>query len=1002
MLPKNKPTPRSGSASRTSSRVPGSGGKSPLVVDAAAGARVRGRNGGGAGTEAVEGAVESPRAAAGRAGRKEAPTERTATKAQKKAAAGRGCRLCYETPCVTTACFGFPGEKRMSCATHRKDGMVNLDRRSLPGVGIAAASAAGSPDSSVKRRPGRPSGRVSAATKMSPLPAGVKRKPGRPSGSGTKPKAEGSGGGGGTGKAAAMAAAAKSLKQRRGRPSGGGSKAETSARASASARGGAAGATSIRRSTICREGMDGPTPCPKTASFALPGSRTRVRCADHRKEGMVNLVTVSKKKSKTAAAAAAAAASGGLGGSKVLSRANRGRSVLVGSGCGSGGGGGLSGASSRRRAGGGAATALRKSSVLRRTASSVTVTVNMKPAVRAATEPSAAASAADGGRGVVKSDVTSRTSSRIASRASSPAPRVVRTPDEASDGGNMAKKSKGAGVSRREGGWSGGDGDGGGGGGGGSSGGGSKSATGRVLKKTKNTHKPDCREDGCSISARFGFVNSGKRKYCGTHKKFGMINLDKKRLRIAVTAPAAVAIASVESSSSADGKTVAASSSSSGVAVHRTRGGASTKRKASDLVQDGPAGSNGGLGRARKPSSLKNMSMKAEARKRAKAAKLAGRDKVDVRGGGCGSVKVRRRGKAEKIASKALLGGSKGGARMKAGGGKAAASQPGAGAAGTKPPTASYKVCKADGCALHASFGFLQGRREYCRGHQLPGMVNLVVVGKRVKEEARRIAAAGGTATSSKISGAGPSSSSGPQQAPAKRRRRSTQELLRNVAVRSSRPPVSSPSAAGGGHAAAGAAGDVGSPSGMTRSPVVRRVESSGGFKAGVAKGKGKGGATRAAGGGQGEGGKQKRGASQQRPAPSPSAADLPPLKQSRATGKCWAQKCGLHASFGFPGGLREFCAGHRRDGMINLVYQSVKSCRGVTPGAGDGDGGAPSPKRARGAGGGGAVGGGGEGQGVAQGGVAAGGGGGCGNRRRVWQGSRCGVCDRMAKLGEW
>ncbi|CAM9658283.1 unnamed protein product, partial [Scytosiphon promiscuus] len=43
-------------------------------------------------------------------------------------------------------------------------------------------------------------------------------------------------------------------------------------------------------------------------------------------------------------------------------------------------------------------------------------------------------------------------------------------------------------------------------------------------------------------------------------------------------------------------------------------------------------------------------------------------------------------------------------------------------------PKKGAKFCKAPGCSLHCSFGFPDGpcrRRDFCRGHALPGMVNL-------------------------------------------------------------------------------------------------------------------------------------------------------------------------------------------------------------------------------------------------------------------------------------
>ena len=46
--------------------------------------------------------------------------------------------------------------------------------------------------------------------------------------------------------------------------------------------------------------------------------------------------------------------------------------------------------------------------------------------------------------------------------------------------------------------------------------------------------------------------------------------------------------------------------------------------------------------------------------------------------------------------------------------------------------------------------------------------------------------------------------------------------------------------------------------------------------------------------------------------------------------GRCKAGGCDLHASFGFPQGSRDFCAGHHVEGMVNLVYQSAKKGAGA------------------------------------------------------------------------
>ncbi|CAN0098183.1 unnamed protein product, partial [Ectocarpus sp. 12 AP-2014] len=41
------------------------------------------------------------------------------------------------------------------------------------------------------------------------------------------------------------------------------------------------------------------------------------------------------------------------------------------------------------------------------------------------------------------------------------------------------------------------------------------------------SHKPVCSEEGCTAPSRFGWVTSRRRQYCGTHKRFGMVNLER-------------------------------------------------------------------------------------------------------------------------------------------------------------------------------------------------------------------------------------------------------------------------------------------------------------------------------------------------------------------------------------------------------------------------------------------------------------------------------------------
>ncbi|CAM9229021.1 unnamed protein product, partial [Laminaria digitata] len=404
-----------------------------------------------------------------------------------------------------------------------------------------------------------------------------------------------------------------------------------------------------------------------------------------------------------------------------------------------------------------------------------------------------------------------------------------------------------------------------------------------------------------------------------------------------------------------------------------------------------------------------------------------------------------------------------------------------------------YKRCKHSTCLLHASFGFRAGRRDFCMVHQLPEMVNLVVQSKKDKRAAAAAAeaeAAAGTAAvpvpapvpaklGAVVSAETKSGSNMQPSAPPPSKR---QRCDSSASSTPSRPVARSGARAGRPVAV--------NPSRMTRTPVVRgsgaprkermlwrlqrRPRGLGREpRRGRGWGRGRGGVRDGAGSG-GErllgvqaGGAGKTGAA---------------VVQRRATrkGRCIAGGCDLHASFGFPKGSRDFCAGHHVEGMVNLVYQSAKRGAGGRVGKAKGLGGRSTRTRREGngdapAGGGGAAaddddaatadddtaaasavsaaaaaiaaaaaggdgGGGGAGgddaddggdsgggsggggpeeeglpptkksrrkSGVGVGGSGAGGGGGSsvgesgdGSRHRVWEGTRCGVCDRMAKLG--
>lgn len=439
----------------------------------------------------------------------------------------------------------------------------------------------------------------------------------------------------------------------------------------------------------------------------------------------------------------------------------------------------------------------------------------------------------------------------------------------------------------------------------------------RAHRMAKNNHKVECYENGCSVSARFGYVSDRKRAYCSAHRLFAMVNLDKPR---------------------ADAEAAAASSDKGRTGSGSTKHG--RKRKADEFR---PSFSSSGGGAPRR----------ASVKRKNSAAK----------------VKVRPRTKAEMAVARLRVGGStQGTAPGKSGEGGSAAAR-----------GIYYKKCVEPRCARRASFGVLGHSREYCLTHHLPGMINLVVEGKKA-----RIAA---TATAAGAAGLHRRKE---QPTPKKKRRRLVG------------PPLSSVASSGGTAAARGAA----SPAGMTRTPVWTRVgcngvaslelngkqENAGGVGASAAGGRG------AAGGGDGG------------ECVGVEAKKVAAAGASLRKGRCRGEgDCDLTASFGFPGGLRESCSVHQREGMVNLTYNSPRAFRANLVGAdgsgGGGGGGGSSvrmegkgkrsagaartdaqrpPKKLRGVADGGGVGEGAD-----------------GSRHRVWEGSKCGVCGRMAKLGE-
>lgn len=216
-----------------------------------------------------------------------------------------------------------------------------------------------------------------------------------------------------------------------------------------------------------------------------------------------------------------------------------------------------------------------------------------------------------------------------------------------------------------------------------------------------------------------------------------------------------------------------------------------------------------------------------------------------------------------------------------------------------------HKMCTAESCSLHASFGFVGGRREFCSTHQVPGMVNLVVARKKMikvdpsdeqVEKKRPVAAA-----------------------PTRKKQK--------------RPHPEADSCADSRCREGGDESDK--LSGSTPSPVLNGVS-----KTTAGNGLGNAHLTAVDGGGGDSDGpesspKQEH-ASSDKNAEAPTAA-APAAASRRRAGHCFFEGCAMWASFGFPLGKREFCRRHQREGMINLPYQGWMYSSKAPPGSGDG-----------------------------------------------------------------
>lgn len=394
----------------------------------------------------------------------------------------------------------------------------------------------------------------------------------------------------------------------------------------------------------------------------------------------------------------------------------------------------------------------------------------------------------------------------------------------------------------------------------------SSGKTGQINASSSNSNgncssgrRPVCGEERCLVPARFGRITTRKRVFCGTHKRFGMVNLDKT-----------VAPRACEKGNGRGAK---------GVVGHPTedqplRGG--VVKEESENTQNKSVKPNktssrlAKSGRASKLTKQPAVAVKVKRKTRSKEEVAADRDGVDNsgsggskgssrwNGGGGGSgaggaalikksaavlaVRRPRRSKVEMAATvTAVL------TRM----GKGRASSKGRATVITEAGRPKYQACKSPACTLHASFGFQDGlSRDCCRSHALPGMINDTAVMRKTKktvkpggapasgaavsaERRRRRGGMGGQSLSAKLSrkeespAACASSAPAAAIAPEKKRRRTSKMLPSSPSSSSCSGKV------GSGSSDSGSGNSVVLPSGMIRSPVYRSGSSAAATAAG-------------------------------------------------------------------------------------------------------------------------------------------------------------------------
>lgn len=220
-----------------------------------------------------------------------------------------------------------------------------------------------------------------------------------------------------------------------------------------------------------------------------------------------------------------------------------------------------------------------------------------------------------------------------------------------------------------------------------------------VARGGSPSHKAVCGGEGCTLSSRFGYISDGKRTFCSAHKKSGMVNLDQtaKRKKKARTFARDSAV------SLGEGNKPANAARKAKVSSPTTGKGKNTRKK----LTCSPSGKGG------KASILR------------RKAKLAARtaDSVQIKS----SLEP---SDTQPLAPKPEPGAGKGTEIRVSGSRPKRAVKELAEVRKTARYTDKHpaEACDEASCMLRKSFGFMGGLRQFCQGHQRPGMVNLRLI----------------------------------------------------------------------------------------------------------------------------------------------------------------------------------------------------------------------------------------------------------------------------------